>query len=427
MTYRELIELYKAGELELEQQKKIEQDIERQEAIGDYLYEKEEIPELGDVFTEKDDTDFVKVVNRSIRSAFRKLGLAVLAVTLVLVLFIQFCLPSVVSRFYYNPAKEAKAGQSTQTQFSRDMAAYTELFLPGKRRVSATVESKGYGDYNFTIPQTFSMTGTMTDVSGYITRGKIHYYDSNILKTPVGNSFFWNQADAKSKTSSASENVAYMEKVADLKEGESISTSAGGNKEDSKAYIKDLDSRKMYLAYVSLENIMDYPSFAKYIQKQKINEVWCGVQTNAFDSLDGDPSYTLHTPNIGFVCNPSSFSPIAWNDKKYPNLFPGCKINKDGWIDEADSAIKNLYKGKYAKQHFLSLLNYLTDQEKFVQMMSESGNTGTFNAGILAQAKSYVKKHGLHIYGYATVTDKETLEELINQKEVYSIYTEEMQ
>lgn len=147
------------------------------------------------------------------------------------------------------------------------MAAYTELFLPGKRRVSATVESKGYGDYNFTIPQTSSMTGTMTDVSGYITRGKIHYYDSNVLKAPVDNSFFWNQADAKSKTSSASENVAYMEKVADLKEGESISTSAGGNKEDSKAYIKDLDSRKMYLAYVSLENIMDYPSFAKYIQK----------------------------------------------------------------------------------------------------------------------------------------------------------------
>ena len=60
-------------------------------------------------------------------------------------------------------------------------------------------------------------------------------------------------------------------------------------------------------------------------------------------------------------------------------------------------------------------------------MMSESGNTGIFNAGILAQAKSYVKKHGLHIYGYATVTDKETLKELINQKEVYSIYTEEMQ
>ena len=37
MTYRELLELYKTGELELEQRKKVEKDIERQEAISDYL------------------------------------------------------------------------------------------------------------------------------------------------------------------------------------------------------------------------------------------------------------------------------------------------------------------------------------------------------------------------------------------------------
>ena len=53
MTYRELLELYKTGELELEQRKKVEQDIERQEAISDYLYEQEDIPELNDIFGEK--------------------------------------------------------------------------------------------------------------------------------------------------------------------------------------------------------------------------------------------------------------------------------------------------------------------------------------------------------------------------------------
>ena len=38
MTYRELLELYKTGELELEQRKKVEKDIERQEAIrADYF------------------------------------------------------------------------------------------------------------------------------------------------------------------------------------------------------------------------------------------------------------------------------------------------------------------------------------------------------------------------------------------------------
>ena len=53
MTYRELLELYKTGELELEQRKKVEKDIERQEAISDYLYEQEDIPELNDIFEEK--------------------------------------------------------------------------------------------------------------------------------------------------------------------------------------------------------------------------------------------------------------------------------------------------------------------------------------------------------------------------------------
>ena len=85
MTYRELLELYKTGELELEQRKKVEKDIERQEAISDYLYEQEDIPELNDIFEEKAaaeknnkrnddiediDTKFIEMVNRSIRRAF---------------------------------------------------------------------------------------------------------------------------------------------------------------------------------------------------------------------------------------------------------------------------------------------------------------------------------------------------------------------
>mgnify|MGYP001229454463 CR=1 FL=1 len=94
MTYRELLELYKTGELELEQRKKVEKDIERQEAISDYLYEQEDIPELNDIFEEKAaaeknnkrnddiediDTKFIEMVNRSIRRAFRRMGLTILA------------------------------------------------------------------------------------------------------------------------------------------------------------------------------------------------------------------------------------------------------------------------------------------------------------------------------------------------------------
>ena len=115
MTYRELLELYKTGELELEQRKKVEKDIERQEAISDYLYEQEDIPELNDIFEEKAaaeknnkrnddiediDTKFIEMVNCSIRRAFRRMGLTILAAACVLILFVQFCLPTIVSCFY---------------------------------------------------------------------------------------------------------------------------------------------------------------------------------------------------------------------------------------------------------------------------------------------------------------------------------------
>ena len=42
MTYREMIERYKKGELNPEETERLERAIERQEAIGEYLVDREE-------------------------------------------------------------------------------------------------------------------------------------------------------------------------------------------------------------------------------------------------------------------------------------------------------------------------------------------------------------------------------------------------
>lgn len=117
MTYRELLKLYQDGTLDEEKRKKVEADIERQEAIGDYLYEKEEIPGLADIAAgeegaaqsgkhdgEKAGKDsenggkpdngealFVKNVQKMIRRAFVKMGVTVGAVLFVLVLGVHLC------------------------------------------------------------------------------------------------------------------------------------------------------------------------------------------------------------------------------------------------------------------------------------------------------------------------------------------------
>ena len=46
MTYRELLKLYQEGKLDKAQTDEVEHAIEKQEAISEYLYEKEEIPGL---------------------------------------------------------------------------------------------------------------------------------------------------------------------------------------------------------------------------------------------------------------------------------------------------------------------------------------------------------------------------------------------
>ena len=140
MKYHELLELYKRKELSGEQQEMVEQDIERHEAISEYLFEKEEedilqdsgkLPEESAVqFTEKEKNaadDFTKRVNRAVRRAFLKMGAAVCAVTLVVVLLVLFVLPHVVSSFYYGPGRivgESSYGGTTN-QMSLDLAVYT--------------------------------------------------------------------------------------------------------------------------------------------------------------------------------------------------------------------------------------------------------------------------------------------------------------
>lgn len=488
MTYRELLKLYKAGELELEQRKKVEKDIERQEAISDYLYEQEDIPEFSDIFGEKTDTkknsekdnrkneegeerknkknigdrkdkeekkdgeklkkvqrikskiykkrnkknddiedvdtEFIKMVNRSIRRAFRRLGLTVLAAAFVLILFVQFCLPTIVSCFYYNPAENIGDKDYAISKMSRDMAVYSEVFLPGKRRGSVQVEAKGYGNYNITVNQTSSFTGNLTDVSGEITRGKLRYYDNNIFRKPATNVFVYGSIVGKEENT-VEENLKYTRKYFDVKDDEEINLCAAGSKEQSLETLQELDERKMYIGYVSLDKIMSYVDFKKYVDKQELAEVWCAVQVAELDKEDGGVvNFQSNIPNIGFVCNPSYNTAIKWDDKKYPNLLPGCETQDMGNADEWDDPEENLKSESNARQHFVSLLNYLSDQKKFLAMMEKDNSN--YSTEELKEMASYIKKNGIKVYGFTTIADKKTLLKLSKQNEVYEIYTEEV-
>lgn len=117
MKYKELLDLYKNGRLSEEESKKLEAEIEKQEAISEYLYPDEEDEEYDKEISETEDRgftrkggktsakedEFVKLIRKSIRKAFLKMGAVVTAAVLVIILLMITILPKAVALLYYNP------------------------------------------------------------------------------------------------------------------------------------------------------------------------------------------------------------------------------------------------------------------------------------------------------------------------------------
>ena len=224
MTYRELLQLYKQGKLDMEKKKQVEAEIEKQDAISEFLYEEGDIPDFSDLengeacFNNLDDKNqkaewqdskidgniekrqgnlqskreddfneqFMKEIRHSIRKAFIKMGTIVGAVVLIFVLCAVFILPKAVSKLYYDPNEAAGAYEGmTTTRMSLDLSVYSELYLPGNYRDQVNAVSRGYGEYDIVIPQTYTWTGKFTSVSGRLVRGKLTLYDNNILSRPA--------------------------------------------------------------------------------------------------------------------------------------------------------------------------------------------------------------------------------------------------
>ena len=420
MRYRELLELYRKKELGEQEREMIEQEIEKHEAISEYLFEREESDTLnfGADASQSESAEpgqkreegaggdeFTKRVNRAIRRAFLRMGAAVCAVTLVIVLLILFVLPGVVSQFYYDPGKIV--GQDsyggTTNQMSLDMAVYTELALPGTYRNNVQVEDRGYGNYDIYIYQNVSRTGRFQNTAGQIQKGELRLYDINQFSLPVSNAFGWFQMDMDQEGT-------LTEQIAD---GQGQFFGASGDRELCLENLNALDDSRFYLAYVTLDRIMPYEAFLEFSEAQSdsIMDVWCAPRTMAEGSYQtaGCPA------NLGFYTSLGQSASVEWDREKYPDLVIWSYGDDPASGDEAE---KKLADETSAGEHFAVMLDYMSEQEEFLEMMGQSPDG-------FAEAADYVRENGLEIYGFACIAQKDVLLELMETDEVYGIYTVE--
>jgi hypothetical protein len=449
MRYRDLLKLYDKKELSKEEMERVSRDIERQDSIGEYLFEKDGVfltadagpegdgPRRGEqgrdgtggegagsdgsgsggpqmeVLPQEDALRFTRQVNRLIRRAFIRMGTVVGAVVLAVLLFVMFALPHIVSLFYYNPAKEVAENTS---QFALDLRVYTELATPGYLRDLVRIQENGYGNYDITIFQWFSLNGKMTNVAGTIKKGDMQLYDVNQLQRPTGNAFAWYQMPGGSKDS-------IRELVADGAKVQSVA----GNREWATESLEKLSDTETYVAYVTLDRMMPYEEFMWFVKESDYPISWCAVCT--VNGIDERPEY-FQAKNLGFVCDPHSSCSLEWDQEKYPNLFLWADNSTHLEWEEWDVLQKNLADESYMKTHFVSLLRYMAEQKEFLAMIEGAYGVGVEDkeAGsrYYSEAADYVEEHGLVVYGCVAIADKETILKMNEDEAVYEIYAEEL-
>lgn len=404
MTYRKLLKLYKAGKLSEDEAETISRDIERQEAIGEYLCETAETFDIAlpEELPAEEAADFAKLISRSIRRAFVKLGLVVLVLALVMILFIQFALPKIVACFYYNPA-EIVAGKGTDmeiSRMSRDLAVYSELALPGQFRDTVYVSDLGYGNYEISIPQTVSFTnGRFSSVSGKMEKGKLTLYDTNTLKAPYENIFYWYYVQVNDPGSTLTD-----------KPLSSLLTEENSywHNESSQAAVSRMSDSFRTMAFITLKKQMKYEDFIAWTKQQGLDsEIWC-VPVNLADRF---------SENLGFRYRPGSSTNVAKDTESYPNLF---LWRTDMPEPDYDAMQKNMNKESFMKEHYVSMLRYMADQDQFLNTSSEFSLS--INQHPYDEIADYIEEHGLVIIGFAAAMTKETAQKLLQNDNVYGIH-----
>ncbi len=396
MTYKELLRLYKNGELSAQQCEEIEKEIEKQEAISEYLFDNEQVPEFSelDVFAESDGEDkaekdkvLLKMIKKSIRKAFIKAGVTVGIIVLALVVIATTTMPHIVDAMYYDPAEIiGEENGAVTNRLTLDTAVYTELFTPGYYRTHTFASGEGYGKYDIQILQNFSFTGQFNNVNGTIDKGKLTLFDDTIFKIPTHNAFWYDGVEGLAGHGGPG---------------------AAGSPENAFEALKELDDTDLYIAYVTFDKVMTYDELTSWSNESDITPEWAAIC-----EYQGDGVYDYYASNIVGFNYSTSCSQMSYDNEEYPYL------NYFDMLETEENFPEEPFSAEVMTQHVTSMLRYMKDNEKFRDMVGCIVKEGDF----LTLAEN-IEQHGLNIYGFTVTAQRDTLLELSKNENVQYIYT----
>ena len=398
MKYKDLLDRYKKGQVTEEERRLIEQELEKQEALEEYLSEAfdEEINHISEIPSDEIHDEETTKIKKSVNSKLRRVVVKSVLIIALLYVSIFYGVSGIINAIYYNPKSVtvSEKQEYKRPNFFYDMQAYVSLNKPGFSLGSyVTPQAKGFGKYEtmYSMKDLFSKDEKIHFMN--LSKGRLSYGIDGIFG-PKSHWLF-----------DGFEKIQY-----DLSQDKSESDPGwdreiGRKNEETIRYLKELNP----LSYISMSIVfkedltMEEFYYMSNEEYPSINFKWVGIRTIKPNSQITEPGFASVAINlIGFNPNANDEGSHSQrpNLKKYP-LFYLSDVR-------TDPTLSDLLKKDYPKAmteaygiHFTSRLQYLRDREEFIKLFD-------YKTEFYDDALSYISNNGVKTYGvlaYGTVEE----------------------
>lgn len=377
MKYKDLLEKYKEGLVSEEEKLIVEQDIEKYEAIEEYLSDimDDEFVDLTELTNMGKNTDETLKLKKSVNKRLRKVVFSSVATVLALLFAVFFIISPFIDNLYYNPSKISVGKTDKDIDF--DLKAITELNMPGYTVSTTHVERQRFGTYDIDYFYRNTFNNNDYNVSSKIKRGEIYstkkdIYDSNFIFIDV-------QIPNRERKYIDEQKDEVLNHIKQLNPVSYVSVAL--------TFEDDLTMEELY----NLES--------KY---SNVRFIWTGIRVDSPDTKTKD--------SIGIQLNGDGVHLDDDIEEKY-KAFTILK-----WlVDPVGSGNSDKpLKAQAYELHYKSLLQYVIDRKEAVNVIERRPWKSEFYQSALKYAKNY----GVKTYGVLVYAEAKDLIELVENEQV---------
>lgn len=377
MNYEELLKKYRQGQTTEEETRRIEEDIEKFEAISVYLEETLEEERTGLEIEEADAKDIRRIKGKVNRKVFFY-SFSGAAVLIAIILLINL----ICSQIFYNPNKGIREIYGGDGQLMLDLSVYTEMHNPGYIVNQAHAEPDWFGKYGLSVTWGRLFTGEEEKSYINLVRGKVKE-SGNVERSFKGTSIYhaigtklgmviYEGKDDTSMDLAKAELQNQQEHIAALPES---------------AYLA------VNITFPEAKTVEEMLKFADQYQGVSIIYNYVESKTGALQMN-------------GFGFDRAGIIPDQTEEinQKYPYLWT---LGED--MDSGDRAEKWTL-------HYESMLKYLSERGEFIDMMTDA--VSGWSSVDYKEELETVKKEGIHIVGMQIHGKRQDILDIIASGEI---------